>query len=68
MVGENGEKWQMSQLSFADGTDPVADWEEQLRRLVVVFGRVGERKLKVKVAKSKVMGCSRGRMAADRIM
>uniref|UniRef100_A0A0L8G0B6 VWFD domain-containing protein n=1 Tax=Octopus bimaculoides TaxID=37653 RepID=A0A0L8G0B6_OCTBM len=64
MVRENEEKWQVSQLLFADDKALVADSEEQLRRLVVEFGRVCERrKLKVNVAKSKVMRCLRDGMA-----
>lgn len=50
----------MNQLMFADGTTRVADLEEQLRRLIVEVGKMCERrKQKVKVAKSKVMRCSR---------
>ena len=60
MVGENGERLQVSQLLFADDTALVADSEEDLRRLVMEFGRVCDRrKLRVNVAKSKVMRCSR---------
>jgi len=56
----NGVSWQVSQLLFADDTALVADSEEKLRRLVVEFGIVCERrKLRVNVGKSKVMRCSR---------
>ena len=36
----------------------MADSEEKLCRLVSEFGRICERKLRVKVGKSKVMKCS----------
>ena len=46
----------MSQLLFADDTVLVADSKKILERLIEEFGRVCRRqKLKVNVAKSKVM-------------
>ncbi|XP_076031278.1 uncharacterized protein LOC143019503 [Oratosquilla oratoria] len=61
MVKENGEKWEVSQLLFADDTALVAGSEEGLRKLVAEFGRVCDRgKLKINVGKSKVMRCTRG--------
>ena len=55
-----GDVVQVSQLLFADDTALVAESEERLRRLVVEFGRVCERrKLKVNVGKSKVMKCGK---------
>ena len=60
VLGVNGAVCQVSQLLFADDTALVADSEENLRKLVAEFGRVCERrKLKVNIAKSKVMKCSR---------
>ena len=61
VVGERGAVCRVSQLLFADDTALVADSEERLKRLVVEFGRVCERrKLKVNVGKSKVLKCSKG--------
>ena len=61
LVKENGKKWEVSQLLFADDTALVAGSEEGLRELVTEFGRVCDRrKLKVNVGKSKVMRCTRG--------
>ena len=60
LLKENAQKWEVCQLLFADDTALVADSEVKLQRLVAEFGRVCERrKLKVNVAKSKVMVCSR---------
>ena len=60
LVNENGVRWEICQLLFADDTALVADSEEKLQRLVTEFGRVCERrKLKVNVNKSKVMMCLR---------
>ena len=60
LKGRNGLTWEVNQLLFADDTALVADSEKKLRRLVNEFGRVCERrKLKVNVAKSKVMRCAR---------
>ena len=51
---------EINQLLFADNTALVADSEEKLCRLVCEFGRVCERrKLRVNLATSKVMRCSR---------
>ena len=61
MIRENGEKWEVSQLLFADDTALVAGSEEGLRKLVTEFEKVCERrKLKINVGKSKVMRCTRG--------
>ena len=47
---------EVSQLIFADDTLLVADSKKKLERLVEEFGRIcRRRKLKVKVAKSKIM-------------
>ena len=60
LVEEDGRKWELSQLLFADDTALVADSEEKLCSLVSEFGRVCDRrKLHVNVRKSKVMKCSR---------
>ena len=55
-----GVRFEINQLLFADDTALVADSEEKLGILVSEFGRICERrKLRVNVAKSKVMRCSR---------
>ena len=60
LVGEDGERWELSQLLFADDTVLIADSEEKLCRLVSEFGKVCDRrKLRVNAGKSKVMRCSR---------
>ena len=62
LLSENGGRFEINQLLFADDTAPVADSEEKLCRMVSEFGRVCERrKLRVNVGKSKVtvMRCSR---------
>ena len=60
LVDRSGGLWEVNQLLFADDTALVADSEEKLKRLVSEFGRVCERrKLRVNVAKSKVMRCTR---------
>ncbi|WP_435316529.1 reverse transcriptase domain-containing protein, partial [Klebsiella pneumoniae] len=60
LVDAEDRVWELSQLLFADDTVLVADSEEKLQRLVAEFGRVCERrKLRVNVAKSKVMKCTR---------
>jgi len=60
MVYGGERKWEVSQLLFADDTALVADSKEKLQSLVTELGRVCDRrKLKVNVAKSKVMRCSR---------
>ena len=57
-VGE--EKWEESLLLFADDTVLVADSKKKFVRLVEEFGRVWRRrKLKVNLAKSKVMQSAR---------
>ena len=59
LVGTDEENWEVSQL-FVDDTVLVADSKEKLERLVEEFGRVcRRRKLKAKVAKSKVMRSAR---------
>ena len=58
LVDGSGREWRINQLLFADDTALVADSVEQLRRLVVEFERVCERrKLRVNAGKSKVMRC-----------
>ena len=55
LVGDGEDKWEVSQLPFADDTVLVAD-SKKLERLVEEFSRVcRRRKLKVNVMKSKVM-------------
>ena len=59
LLSVNGGRFEINQLSFADDIALVADSEEKLGRLVSEFGRVCERrKLRVNVAKSKVVRCS----------
>ena len=59
LLGENGSRFEINQLLFADDTALVAD-SKKLCRLVSEFGRVCDRrKLRVNVGKSKVMMCSR---------
>ena len=63
LVGTDEEKWEVSQLLFADDTVLVADSKKKLERLVEEFNWVCTRKkIKVNVAKSKVM-----RSASDSI-
>ena len=60
LLSENGGKFEIIQLLFADDTALVADSEEQLCRLVSEFGRVCERReLRVNVGKSRVMRWTR---------
>ena len=60
MVGDGEEKWEVSQLLFADDTVLDPDSKKKLERLVEEFCRVcRRRKLKVNVAKSKVMRSAR---------
>ena len=60
LLSANGDRFEISQMLFADDSALVADWEEKLCRLVSEFGRVCERiKWRVNVGKSKVMRCSR---------
>lgn len=60
LIEEDGQRWELSQLLFADDTVLIADTEEKLCHLVLEFGRVCERrKLRVNVGKSKVMRCNR---------
>ena len=60
LVEEDGQRWELGQLLFADDTALLADSEEKLCRLVDEFGRVCDRrKLRVNVGKSKVMRCTR---------
>ena len=66
LVEVGGGVWRLNQLLFADDTALVAESAEQLRRLVMEFGRVCERrKLRVNVGKSKVMRCSGSMDDAD---
>ena len=60
LIGEDGLRYEVSQLLFADDTALVADSVEELERLVHEFDRVcKKRKLKVNVGKSKVMKSTR---------
>ena len=60
LLSENGGRFEINQLLFADDTALVADSEKKLCRLVSEFSRVCERrKLRVNVGKSKVVMCSR---------
>ena len=62
LLSANGGRFEIKQLLFADADDTtlVADSEEKLGRLVSEFVRVCERKkLRVNVAKNKVMRCAR---------
>ena len=60
LSGEDGSRWEVSQLMFADDTALVSDTEEGLGGLVKEFGRVCERRLlRVNIGKSKVMKGSR---------
>ena len=53
-------EWEIYKLLYADDTVLIADSEEQLQKMVNVFGKVcWRRKLKVNAAKSKVMVMSR---------
>ena len=48
LLSENGGRFQINQLLFADDAALMADSEEKLGRLVSEFGRVcGRRKLRV---------------------
>ena len=59
ILSENGGRFAINQLLFADDTALVADSEKKLCRLLSEFGRVCERrKLRVNAGKSKVMRCS----------
>ena len=56
LVGDDEEEWELCQLLFAYDTVLVADSKKKLERLVEEFSRVCRRKkLKVNVAKSKIM-------------
>ena len=60
LVGDGEEKWEVSQLLFADNTVLVADSKKKLERFVEEFGRVFNRmKFRVDVAMSKVMRSAR---------
>ena len=66
LVGTKEEKWEASQLLFADDTVLVANSKKKLERLVEKFGRVcRRRKLKVNLAKSKVMRSARDGMVCE---
>ena len=55
LLGANGGRFEINQLLFADDTEPVADSEEKLCRLVSEFARVCERmELSVNVGKTIV--------------
>ena len=59
-LSENGGRFEINKLLFADDTALVADSEEKLCRMMSMFGRVSERrKLRVNVGKSIVMRCSK---------
>ena len=56
----SGREWMINQLLYADDTVLIADSRDSLQRMVNVFGEVcWRRKLKVNVAKSKVMVVSK---------
>ena len=56
----NGDRFEINQLLFTNGTALVANSEEKLCMLVSGFGRVCEiKKLRVNVGRSRVMRCSR---------
>ena len=60
LIDGNDNEWELNQLLFADDTVLAADSERKLCQLVTEFGRMCERrKLRVNVAKSKVMRCTR---------
>ena len=60
LVGSYEEKWEVSQLLFADDTVLVADSKKKLERFVDEFDWVcRRRKLKVNVAESKAMGSAK---------
>ena len=60
MVGDGEEKWEVIQLLFADDTVLVAESKKKSERLVEEFGKVCKRgKLKVNIAKSKIMRSAR---------
>ena len=60
LVGDGEEKWKVSQLLLSDDTVLVADSKKKLEGLVEEFGSAcGRRKLKLNVAKSKVMRSAR---------
>ena len=66
LVGTDEEKWEVSQLLFADDTVLVADSKKKWERLVEEFGRVcRRRKLNLNVAKSKVMRIKRDSMVGE---
>ena len=55
LLSENGGRFEINQLLFADDTAMVADSEEKLCRLVSEFGRVCERrKFRVSVVRVKL--------------
>ena len=56
LVGDGEEKWEVSQLLFADDTVLVAYSKRELGKLVEEFSRAYKKRiLKVNVAKNKVM-------------
>ena len=66
LVEEDGRRWELSQLLFADDTVLMADAEEKLCQIVSEFGKVCERrKLRVNVDKSNVMRCNRNGVGVD---
>ncbi len=57
-----GRKWVLNSILFADDTVLIAENENYLQKLVIVFDSVCKRqKLEVNVNKSKVMVCERSR-------
>ncbi len=59
---DEGRKWVLNSILFADDTVLIAESERNLQNLVTVFDSVCKRrKLKVNVNKSKVMICEQGR-------
>jgi hypothetical protein len=59
-MSDSGGERQVNQILYADDTALIADKECELKKLVIEFGRLCERrKLSVNVAKSKVMMVTR---------
>ena len=66
LVGTEEDKWEVSQLLFADDTVLVSESMKKLERLVEEFGRVcRRRKLNINLAKSKVMRSARDGMVGE---
>ena len=70
MVSDGEEKWEVSQLQFTEDTVLVADSKKKLKSLAEKFVRIGRRrrKLKINVAKSKVLQSFRYDLTGEIIM